>query len=223
VRRVLLVEDDADVRETTALVLQRHGFDVRTAPDGLAGEELFAGEAFDVAVLDVAMPVVDGLTLTRRLRERSDVPILLLTARDLPGDIVSGLEAGADDYVTKPFDGEVLAARLGALLRRAGGGRGPVVALGEVTIDRAAHAVARDGEPVSLSMTEFRLLEAFLDSAGVVLSRAQLLRRAWPDDEWIDERVVDTYVQRIRSKLGPGTIDTVRGFGYRLTGPEPRS
>ncbi|RNL78923.1 response regulator transcription factor [Nocardioides marmorisolisilvae] len=212
--RVLLVEDDPDVRETTALVLGRHGFDVRTAADGFRGEEIFAAEPFDVLVVDIAMPGLDGLSLTKRLRAESSIPILLLTARDLPGDVVTGLESGADDYVTKPFDGDVLAARLRALVRR--GGSGSVELVGDVEIDRRSRSITRKGEPVLLSSTEFRLFELLLDHAGIVVSRPQALRRVWGDEDWIDERVVDTNVLRLRSKLGDGLIVTVRGFGYKL-------
>lgn len=213
--RVLLVEDDSDLREITALVLERHGFQVSTAPDGLRGEEMFAAESFDLVVLDVTMPGIDGLTLTKRLREQSMVPIMLLTARDLPGDVVSGLECGADDYVTKPFDGGVLAARLRALSRRTTT-RAEQETLGEVTVDRKARIVTRGGERVTLSKTEFRLLEVLLDNADAVVSRQTALRRVWGDEDWTDARVVDTNVLRLRSKLGSGVIETVRGFGYKL-------
>lgn len=213
--RVLLVEDDSDLREITALVLERHGFQVSTAPDGLRGEEVFAAESFDLVVLDVTMPGIDGLTLTKRLREQSMVPIMLLTARDLPGDVVTGLECGADDYVTKPFDGGVLAARLRALSRRTTT-RAEQETLGEVTVDRKARIVTRGGERVTLSKTEFRLLEVLLDNADAVVSRQTALRRVWGDEDWTDARVVDTNVLRLRSKLGSGVIETVRGFGYKL-------
>lgn len=213
--RVLLVEDDSDLREITALVLERHGFQVSTAPDGLRGEEMFAAESFDLVVLDVTMPGIDGLTLTKRLREQSMVPIMLLTARDLPGDVVTGLECGADDYVTKPFDGGVLAARLRALSRRTTT-RAEQETLGEVTVDRKARIVTRGGERVTLSKTEFRLLEVLLDNADAVVSRQTALRRVWGDEDWTDARVVDTNVLRLRSKLGSGVIETVRGFGYKL-------
>lgn len=213
--RVLLVEDDSDLREITALVLERHGFQVSTAPDGLRGEEMFAAESFDLVVLDVTMPGIDGLTLTKRLREQSMVPIMLLTARDLPGDVVTGLECGADDYVTKPFDGGVLAARLRALSRRTTA-RAEQETLGEVTVDRKARIVTRGGERVTLSKTEFRLLEVLLDNADAVVSRQTALRRVWGDEDWTDARVVDTNVLRLRSKLGSGVIETVRGFGYKL-------
>jgi len=220
VARVLLVEDDPDVRETTTLVLQRHGFHVIAAADGLRGEALFAAEPVDVAVVDVAMPGMDGLTLTRRLRERSDVPILLLTARDLPGDVVSGLDAGADDYVTKPYDGDVLAARLRALLRR--GRVSSAESFGDVVVDREARTVVKAGEPIALSATEFRLLEVLLDHVDTVVSRATALRRVWGDEDWTDGRVVDTNVLRLRTKLGGDLIETVRGFGYKLrSDPRP--
>lgn len=213
--RVLLVEDDSDLREITALVLERHGFRVITAADGLRGEEVFAAEPVDLVVLDITMPGIDGLTLTRRLREESTVPIMLLTARDLPVDVVAGLEAGADDYVTKPFDGAVLAARLRALSRRTTT-QTELETFGDVTVDRRARIVTRGGQQVTLSRTEFRLLEVLLDNADAVVSRRTALRRVWGDEDWTDERVVDTNVLRLRSKLGSDVIETVRGFGYKL-------
>ncbi len=217
---VLLVEDDADLRVTTRLVLERQGFEVLTAEDGLAALEVVAGRCPDAAVVDVMMPRMDGITLTKRLRSdpaTATLPILLLTARDLPHDQVTGLDAGADDYVTKPFDGEVLAARLRALLRRQGAAAGPTVErVGDLEIDREGMTVTRAGAPVELSATEFRLLAALVDHLGAVLSREQLLDRVWGSASWGDPRVVDVNVQRLRAKIGAEHIVTMRGAGYKM-------
>jgi DNA-binding response OmpR family regulator len=213
---VLLAEDDADVRETTALLLTRHGFRVTAVPDGVAALDELAGAALDVAVLDIAMPRLDGLSLVRRL-EDDHPPVILLTARDLPSDVVTGLTSGADDYVTKPFDVEVLIARIEALVRRTRTtAQDPTVErLADLVVDRTAKQVSRDGVPVPLSATEFRVLETFLDNRGVVLSRDRVVELAW-DSAWQDPRVVDTNVQRLRKKLGADVVETVRGFGYRV-------
>lgn len=220
--RVLVVDDDDDVRMTTALVLEAHGFSVTQADSGSAALSTLATSGPPAAgVFDVAMPELDGIRLTRMVREKHDFPVLLLTARDLPSDVVAGLDAGADDYVTKPFDGEVLAARLRALLRRHGTAleEGPIAEVevyGPLSIDRSALLVTYDGEEVTLSATEFRLLAYLADNAGRVVSRTQILQAVWGDAAWTDGRVVDTNVGRLRSKLGTETIETVRGFGYKL-------
>lgn len=213
---VVLVEDDEDVRTTTALILIRRGFVVRSAAHAADALEEIQQRLPDLVVADVGMPDLDGMEFTRRLRRVSQIPVLLLTARDLPSDVIAGLEAGADDYLTKPFDGDVLVARLRALLRRAQGRAVPVVRVGGAIVDRIAHTVHRDGEPVAMSPTEFRLLEALIDSSGAAVTRQQLLQRVWGDGRWIEERVVDTNVLRLRGKLGDGAIETVRGFGYRI-------
>lgn len=211
VATVLLAEDDDDLRLTTRLVLERQGFDVHVAADGLAAWAALQTTAFDVAVLDVVMPGMDGIRLVKRIRDHDELttlPVILLTARDLPHDQISGLEAGADDYVTKPFDGEVLAARIRAVARRraapAGGASGShIEVVGDLQVDRAGMVVSRGGAEIEISATEFKLLSAFLDHLGQVLSRVQLLDRVWGDAEWTEPRVVDVTVQRLRSKIAP--------------------
>lgn len=218
---MLLVEDDADLRLTTRLVLERFGFTVVAAQDGLEALDRLAEHDVDVAVVDVMMPRLDGIGLTKRIRASSvwsALPVLLLTARDLPHDEIVGFESGADDYVTKPFDGEVLAARLRALLRRRGADapQETTERLGDLVIDRAGMTLHRDGVPVDLSATEFRLLFTFLDHVGAVLSREQLLAHVWGSADWGDPRVVDVNIQRLRAKIGAQHIITVRGAGYKL-------
>ncbi|WP_083404554.1 MULTISPECIES: response regulator transcription factor [unclassified Curtobacterium] len=211
---VLLAEDDDDVRETTELLLLRRGWRVTATVDGVAALESVDVEVPDVAVLDVAMPRLNGLDLTARLTALG-IPVVLLTARSLPLDEVTGLAAGADDYVTKPFDADVLSARLRAVLRRRLGPPQEVVAIGDVRVDVRARRVERRGVPVPLTSVEFRVLEALLRNRGAVLSREQVIAMAW-DSTWQDPRIVDTNVQRLRRKLGPGVVETVRGFGYRV-------
>jgi DNA-binding response OmpR family regulator len=223
--RVLLVEDDEVIREATQLALERYGFAVTSAADGLTGLELFRSEQPSVILIDVMLPHLDGVSLCRRVREESQVPVLMVSARSDPIDVVSGLEAGADDYVTKPYDGSVLVARMRAVMRRTAG-RQPVSepepaeanvrSLGDLEIDLDGMEVRKGGRPVSLTPTELRLLLEFTASPGTVLTRETLLERVW-DYAWGgDSRVVDVHVQRLRAKIGNDRIETVRGFGYKF-------
>ncbi|WP_017617715.1 two-component system response regulator CseB [Nocardiopsis gilva] len=223
---VLFVEDDDVIRETTQLSLERDGFRVTVAADGRAGMEEFLASRPDVALLDVMLPGMNGVSLCRRIREESLIPVIMLSARDDPVDIVVGLEAGADDYVTKPFDSAVLTARIRAVLRRTEGRRpdtgsdNGALRFGDVEIDPDGVRVLRGGEVVALTPTEMRLLLRFADSPGTVLSRDILLESVW-DYAWGgDSRVVDVHVQRLRNKIGAERIATVRGFGYKLVGPD---
>jgi DNA-binding response OmpR family regulator len=224
---VLFVEDDDVIREATQLTLERDGFEVTAVPDGILGLESFRSRRPDIALLDVMVPGLDGVSLCRRIRDESTVPVIMLSARADSIDVVLGLEAGADDYVTKPFDGAVLVARIRAVLRRfghagasRGDGRGGAdegpLRFGDLEVDTEGMEVRRAGTPVSLTPTEMRLLLEFSTAPGTVLSRDRLLTSVW-DYEWGgDTRVVDVHVQRLRAKIGQDRIETVRGFGYKL-------
>ncbi|PWI11645.1 DNA-binding response regulator [Streptomyces sp. NWU339] len=224
---VLFVEDDDVIREATQLALERDGFTVTAMPDGLSGLEAFRADRPDIALLDVMVPGLDGVSLCRSIRDESMVPVIMLSARADSIDVVLGLEAGADDYVTKPFDGAVLVARIRAVLRRfdrANGGRqdpastdgGGLLTFGELEVDTVGMEVRRAGEPVSLTPTEMRLLLEFSSAPGTVLSRDRLLERVWEYGWGGDTRVVDVHVQRLRGKIGQDRLETVRGFGYKL-------
>ncbi|MFJ4877264.1 two-component system response regulator CseB [Streptomyces sp. NPDC088745] len=231
--RVLVVEDDAVIRRAVQLALERYGYEVTVAGDGLDGLEAFRAGRHDLLILDVMLPGLDGIGLCRRIREESLVPVLMMSARGDALDVVSGLEAGADDYVVKPVDIGILVARIRTLLRRAtfrpapdpaqaAGADGaaavpgrPLV-FGDLTIDLLGLEVYRDGRPVLLSPTELRLLLAFAENPGRVLDRRRLLHDVW-DYGWEgDTRVVDVCVVRLRKKIGADRIETVRGFGYKL-------
>ncbi|QNP74349.1 response regulator transcription factor [Streptomyces roseirectus] len=216
---VLLVEDDDLIREATQLTLEARGYRVRTAADGVSGLALFREKRPDVAVLDIMLPGLNGVSLAGRIREESRVPVLLISARNDPIDVVMGLEAGADDYVTKPFDGPVLVARIRSLLRRAvptEEAPGTRLTFGDLEFCPDSMTVERGGQPLALTATELRLLSEFAAAPGAVLSRDLLLERVW-DYAWSgDTRVVDVHVQRLRAKIGRERIETVRGFGYKL-------
>lgn len=231
---VLFVEDDDVIREATQLALERDGFVVTAMPDGLSGLEAFRADRPDIALLDVMVPGLDGVSLCRRIRDESTVPVIMLSARADSIDVVLGLEAGADDYVTKPFDGAVLVARIRAVLRRFGHASGPegaaspteepretaeaVLRFGDLEVDTEGMEVRKGGTHVALTPTEMRLLLEFSHAPGTVLSRDQLLERVWDYGWGGDTRVVDVHVQRLRGKIGQDRIETVRGFGYKLRG-----
>ncbi|AWN28766.1 two-component system response regulator CseB [Streptomyces libani] len=231
---VLFVEDDDVIREATQLALERDGFVVTAMPDGLAGLEAFRANRPDIALLDVMVPGLDGVSLCRRIRDESTVPVIMLSARADSIDVVLGLEAGADDYVTKPFDGAVLVARIRAVLRRFGHASGPdragaaaadaddpaeaVLRFGDLEVDTEGMEVRKGGQNVALTPTEMRLLLEFSNAPGTVLSRDRLLERVWDYGWGGDTRVVDVHVQRLRGKIGQDRIETVRGFGYKLRG-----
>ena len=224
--RILVIEDDASIRELTERGLRAAGFEVTTAATGDDGLGRFRADRPDAVVLDVMLPGMDGLEVCKAIRAASAVPVVMLTARSETLDVVVGLESGADDYVTKPFEMPELIARVRASLRRASGNHPSDEGLrvGEVRIDVAAHTVTRADERIELTPTEFRLLTELARHAGNVLSREQLLELVWGYDYLGDSRLVDATIQRLRAKIEttpstPRTIETVRGVGYRAVRP----
>ncbi|WP_329135210.1 response regulator transcription factor [Streptomyces sp. NBC_01476] len=224
--RVLLVEDDPAVRKGVQLALRHQGHDVCAAGTGEEGLERLRSFRPDVVVLDLMLPGIAGLDVCRRIRERDQVPIIMVTARGDDVDVVVGLEAGADDYVVKPVQARVLDARIRAVLRRLNPSPSEAVrprpeTHGDLTIDRAGLVVSHHGERVPLAPSELRLLLTLSAAPGQVLSRQQLLEAVWEHSYHGDIRLVDACVKRLRGKLGelggdPRYIQTVRGFGYRF-------
>jgi DNA-binding response OmpR family regulator len=221
---VLLVEDDRRLADLTKEYLEGHGVAVVHVADGRRGEEEALSGRFDAVLLDLMLPGKDGLEVCREIRARSDVPVLVLTARGEEADRVMGLELGADDYLAKPFSPRELLARIRALVRRAKGRAGPardVVRVGALTVDPGARRVTLDGREVALTGYEFALLEALARRAGRVLSRERLMELARGSAEESFDRSVDVHVSRLRQKLGddpkrPRLLKTVRGAGYVL-------
>ncbi|MBD9372596.1 response regulator [Rhizobium sp. ARZ01] len=213
--RLLLVEDDELLGKGVLAGLTQSGFAVDWAKSGEDAEVALETADYDAVVLDIGLPRMDGITLLqKRRRERDSRPILLLTARDTVADRIGGLDAGADDYLVKPFDLDELLARLRALLRRSKGKTTPILNHGRLQLDPAGHAVTLDGKPVVLSQREFAVLQDLLMNAGRVLSRGQLEDRLYGWGEEIDSNAIEVHIHNLRRKLYPDAIRTIRGVGY---------
>jgi len=225
-RKVLIVEDEAPIRQMIAFNLRRAGFEVEEAPDCSSARTRIADGRPDLVLIDWMLPDASGLELTRSLRRdeaHQDLPIIMLTARAEERDKVSGLESGADDYITKPFSAREPMARINALLRRSAASDDIVLQAGTLTLAPAGHRVRVGDAEVSLGPTEYRLLKFLLENPERVFSRGQLLDQVWGRNVYVEERTVDVHVRRLRQALEPfgvdGYVQTVRGAGYRLSAP----
>ena len=215
--RILLVEDDKLLGDGVQAGLAQSGFTVDWVRDGIAAELALKTGEYSGVVLDLGLPRLSGLELLARLRRGGDkVPVLILTARDRVEDRVKGLDAGADDYLIKPFDLDELAARLRALLRRSRGEAAPKLRVGEIELDPAARSVSFRGQPVELSAREFALLQELMLNAGRVMSREQLAQKLYSWGEEIESNAIDVHVHHLRKKLSPELLRTVRGVGYLM-------
>src|SRR4051794_11494945 len=213
--RILLVEDDSMIGNAVLQVLRSEHYAVDWVRDGMAADAALVAERYDLVLLDLGLPKADGLQVLRSLRARRDaVPVLVATARDAVGDRVAGLDAGADDYIVKPYDTDELLARVRALLRHSAGRGEPVISHNGLELNPATREARLNGEPLNLSPREWALLEPMLQRPGAVFSRAQLEQKlyGWKDD--ISSNAVEVYVHGLRKKLGADFIKTVRGLGY---------
>ncbi|MFI9457035.1 response regulator [Amycolatopsis sp. NPDC052450] len=219
--RVLLVEDDAMISEALSLALTDEGFDIECAATGEDGLELLERIQVDVVLLDLMLPGIDGLTVCRTVRDQGALPIIVITARADTQDVIAGLEAGADDYVTKPLVAGELAARIRALLRRTAPPPPSLITVGDLEIRPDEESVHRDGAPIHLTRTEFRLLAELTAAEGKIVTREQLLQRVWGHDYFGDTRLLDVHIRRLRRKIepdpdNPTLVLTVRGRGYQI-------
>ena len=224
---ILVVDDEPSITEFVSYNLKKEGYDVAVAATGDEALALAKREPFDLVVLDVMLPGMDGYEVCRRLRAESEIPVLFLSARDTELDKVVGLEIGGDDYLAKPFGVRELQARVKALLRRRGHGSreggfaSDRIEIAGIVVDDAAHTATSDGRPIDLTPREFELLACLMRHAGKVLSRDQLLKEAWGWEYLVETKTVDTHVKRLRDKLeaasvDPALVETVRGYGYRF-------
>jgi two-component system response regulator RegX3 len=228
---VLVVEDEDSFVEALSIGLRREGFRVQIARDGAQALDLFDAVAPDLVLLDVMLPRISGIDVCRQLRKRSQVPIIMVTAKGAEIDTVVGLEVGADDYVTKPYRLRELVARMRAVLRRSPRDRqmdasGEALEVGDVALDPERHEVVIRGSTVQLPLKEFELLELLLDNAGRVLTRETLIDRVWGSDYVGDTKTLDVHIKRLRSKVeddpsNPSRIVTIRGLGYKFESPKP--
>ncbi|MFM2054388.1 MAG: hypothetical protein RL456_2425 [Pseudomonadota bacterium] len=218
--RLLLVEDDPTLHAQLRAGLEEAGYAVDGADNGLDAHAQGDTEAYDAVVLDLGLPRLDGLSVLRRWRDAGrTMPVLILTARDNWSDKVAGIDAGADDYLTKPFHMEELLARVRGLIRRASGQASPVLRCGDLALDTRRGRVTLGGQPVTLTSHEFKVLDYLMHRPGAVVSRTELTEHIYAQDFDRDSNTIEVFVGRLRKKLHPGLIETVRGQGYRLVVP----
>jgi two-component system OmpR family response regulator len=219
--RVLVVEDEPDLARQLAGTLEDSGYAVDVAHDGEEGHFLGETESYDAVVLDLGLPLIDGVSVLERWRrEGCDMPVLILTARDRWSDKVAGFDAGADDYVTKPFQMEEVLARLRALIRRAAGHASPELECGPVRVDTRSGRVTVEGVPVKLTAQELKILSYLMHHKGKVISRTELTEHIYDQHFDRDSNTIEVFIGRLRRKLGAPVIETVRGMGYCLAAPE---
>ena len=213
-RKILIIEDEPDIQELLTAYLRDAGYETAAAGDGAAALDAFENTPFDLVLLDVMLPKLDGFEVCRRIRRSSQVPVVMLTALDGEAQQLRGFGLDIDDYVTKPFSMPVLLEKLRVILRRSGGG-GAALRYRDLTVDLDAREVLLDGRPLDLTAREFELLHTFLAAPGRVFTREMLISKLWGYDFYGDERVVDSHIKNLRRKLGRDYIETVRGVGYR--------
>lgn len=214
--RLLIIEDDALLLRSLAAVMREENYAVDTAADGEAGLLKATQSDYDCIILDGMLPVFDGWEVLRRLRKEKATPVLMLTARDAVPDRVKGLDAGADDYLTKPFDSEELLARIRALIRRSSGQASSLIEVSDVSIDLASRVVAQEGKEIPLTAREYALVEYLVLHRGNVVSRSELYEHLFDEDDDTMSNLLDVHVSNVRKKIGPDFITTRRGHGYAI-------
>ena len=217
--QILVVDDESRMRKLVKDFLQREGYSVLEAGDGMEAMDIFYEQKIDLVILDVMMPKMDGWQTCREIRRDSTVPIIMLTARSEERDELQGFELGVDEYISKPFSPKILVARVGALLKRIyGTDAEEKMEAGGIELDKAAHQVQVDGKSIDLSYKEFELLTYFLENQGIALSREKILNNVWNYDYFGDARTIDTHVKKLRNKLGDkgNYIKTIWGMGYKF-------
>lgn len=219
-KKILIVDDEARMRKLVRDFLERAGYDVSEAADGLEALSVFQGDTFSLVILDVMMPGMDGYSVCQEIRKLSQVPVMMLTAKGEEENELEGFTCGADEYIAKPFSPKILVARVNAILRRTetGGEESTVLSYGGIVLDQSAHTVSVDGSEIVLSYKEFELLEYFMKNKGIALSREKILNNVWNYDYFGDARTIDTHVKKLRSKLGEkgDLIRTIWGMGYKF-------
>ena len=215
---ILVVDDDADIVNAVRLYLEKEGFCVYGASDGFEALDVLEQRTVHLILMDVMMPRMDGFSAILRIRQKRNLPILVMSAKTEDSDKVLGLSIGADDYISKPFSPKILVARVEAILRRTNAGASDMTEVGGIVVDKMAHQVTIDGKPVDLSYKEFELLSYFIDNQGIALSREKILNNVWNYDYFGDARTIDTHVKKLRSKLGEKGeyIKTIWGMGYKF-------
>ena len=218
--RILIVEDEEKIARFIELELEHEGYETKKAGDGMSAAQIAESEEFDLIILDIMLPMISGIEVLRRIRKSSDVPVILLTARDSVTDKVMGLDMGANDYITKPFAIEELLARIRVLLRGkedAAPEKNDVISCMGLEIKLSSHEVTYNGEPVDLTKREFILLKLLMENKNVAMSREKLLGEAWGYDYYGETNIIDVYVRYIRQKTSDSLIKTIRGVGYIIS------
>ena len=218
-KTILVVDDESRMRKLVRDFLSMNGYDVLEAADGEEALDVFyANKNIDLIILDVMMPKMDGWEVTKEIRRDSDIPIIMLTAKDTERDELLGFDLGIDEYITKPFSPKILVARVEAILRRSGADENETLASSGIVIDKSSHTVTVDGKEIELSFKEFELLSYFISNKGIALSRENILNHVWNYDFYGDARTIDTHVKKLRSKMGEkgDCIKTVWGMGYKF-------
>jgi DNA-binding response OmpR family regulator len=219
--KILVVDDESRMRKLVKDFLNRSGYEVLEAGDGEAALDLFYKEkGISLIILDVMMPKINGWDVCREIRETSNVPVIMLTAKSTENDELTGFDVGADEYISKPFSPKILVARVEAILRRTNriGDEANIRKIGGIVLDKAAHQVTIDEKPIGLSFKEFELLDYFMENQGIALSREKILNSVWEYDYFGDARTIDTHVKKLRSKMGDkgDYIKTIWGMGYKF-------